>query len=115
MLADDFNLDGRRTHVDHLEFSRCRVGQVQHAPNHVRSPIGDPDAYRLSILQIEDTDNAPEGELAVRGRIRRHVKGFSICRELSIELLPVPGSDSAIFDPDIQRKFPFGQGRTGTQ
>jgi hypothetical protein len=109
-VGGHFNLDRRRPHFEHVQRLRCGLREVQHATGDVVPPIGDANVHRLSIFHIEHTHRASQRQFAVGGRVRRHIKGFSIRRQFAMKRLAVPGGDAPILETCVQGQLPFRQG-----
>ena len=106
-ISDDFQLNHGQSVLDHAQLHRCRLGEIEDSTIHIGATIIDPNADMLPVGQIHHPHHAAERESPVGGGHGLHVKQLPVGGLFAMKLLPVPGGNAPVLDPDIQPRFPL--------
>jgi hypothetical protein len=91
------------------------MGEVQDPAVHIGTSVVNPHSDMLTVRQINDSNNAPEREGPMGRRHGLHIKDLSIGSLFAVKLLPVPGGDATVLNPDIKTGLSFGNPGTGPE
>src|SRR3954470_14797822 len=93
---DHPDFDRGEAALEHLEFLRNGLADVEHAPAHVRAAVGHLGVDGAAVLEVADFDEGPERERAMRHRGLLHAEGALVGHQLAFMELAIPAGLPAL-------------------